>query len=90
MSLSSKFEAAESVHVPLPVSLGAGGQGHGSIEERTRSQFGPWTVPTWVKSLPFLAMHLACLAVFFVPATWQGVVLCAGLYFVLMFGITAG
>jgi stearoyl-CoA desaturase (Delta-9 desaturase) len=48
------------------------------------------TVPTWVRSLPFLAMHLACLAVFIVPATWQGVVLCAGLYFVRMFGITAG
>jgi len=87
MSLS-KFEAEESVHMPLSVSLAASGQGHGSIEEVPR--FRSWAVPTWVKGLPFLAMHLACLAVFFVPATWQGVVLCAGLYFVRMFGITAG
>ncbi len=44
----------------------------------------------WIKSLPFLSLHLGCLAIFFVSATSLGVVLCAGLYFVRMFGITAG
>src|SRR5437660_3688886 len=44
----------------------------------------------WTRNLPFLSLHLACLAVFFVPATPLAVVLCAGLYFVRMFGITAG
>ena len=52
--------------------------------------FKSMTVSTWIKNLPFLFMHLACLAVFFVPATPLGVVLCAGLYFARMFGITAG
>jgi stearoyl-CoA desaturase (delta-9 desaturase) len=53
-------------------------------------QFWRRFLPTWVKNLPFLSLHLACLAVFFVPATPLAVVLCAGLYFVRMFGITAG
>src|SRR6267378_7632738 len=61
-----------------------------SAPRRSVPLFWPREMPTWVKGLPFLAMHLACLGVFFVPATWQGVVLCAGLYFVRMFGITAG
>jgi stearoyl-CoA desaturase (delta-9 desaturase) len=46
--------------------------------------------PTWIKCLPFLAMHLGCLAVFFVPVTLTALVLCAVLYVVRMFGITAG
>jgi stearoyl-CoA desaturase (delta-9 desaturase) len=39
---------------------------------------------------PFLAIHLAVLFVFFVPVTWISLALCAGLYFIRMFGITAG
>jgi stearoyl-CoA desaturase (delta-9 desaturase) len=35
-------------------------------------------------------MHLSCLAVFFVSPSWLSLVLCAGFYFVRMFGITAG
>jgi len=61
-----------------------------SVPQRPLPLFRSRTMPTWIKNLPFLFMHLACLAVFFVPATPLGVVLCAGFYFVRMFGITAG
>jgi stearoyl-CoA desaturase (delta-9 desaturase) len=44
----------------------------------------------WLKSLPFLGTHLACLAVFFVPVTAAALLLCGGLYFLRMFAITAG
>jgi stearoyl-CoA desaturase (delta-9 desaturase) len=40
--------------------------------------------------LPFIAIHALCIAVFFVPATWTALGLCAGLYFVRMFALTAG
>ena len=39
---------------------------------------------------PFLAIHLAVIFVFFVPITWLSLGLCAGFYFIRMFGITAG
>jgi stearoyl-CoA desaturase (Delta-9 desaturase) len=44
----------------------------------------------WIKNVPFIAMHLSCLALFFVSPDWWSLVLCAVLYFVRMFGITAG
>jgi stearoyl-CoA desaturase (delta-9 desaturase) len=47
-------------------------------------------LPYWVTNLPFLALHVACLAVFFVDATALGLALCGVLYFVRMFAITAG
>lgn len=43
-----------------------------------------------LKSLPFILLHVVCLAVFFVPATLLALILCATLYFIRMFGITAG
>lgn len=45
---------------------------------------------TWLANLPFLSLHLGCLAVFFVQVTPLALVLCAVLYLVRMFGITAG
>jgi len=39
---------------------------------------------------PFLLMHLACILVFFVPMTTTSLILCASLYVIRMFGITAG
>jgi stearoyl-CoA desaturase (delta-9 desaturase) len=47
-------------------------------------------VPVWLKNLPFIALHLACLAVFFTEPTPLALVLCGVFYFVRMFGITAG
>lgn len=44
----------------------------------------------WVRSIPFLLIHLACLAVFWVGISPVAVVVCLGLYLFRMFGITAG
>src|SRR5207249_366308 len=45
---------------------------------------------TWVNFVPFLALHLAVLLVFFVPATWEAVVLAVGLFWLRTWGLTAG
>ena len=44
----------------------------------------------WLSALPFIGVHLAPLAAFFVVVTWQDWVLCAALYVGRMFFITAG
>ncbi len=44
----------------------------------------------WLKSLPFILMHLAVFTVFFVHFSWSSVLLCLALYYVRMFTITAG
>src|SRR5262245_49977522 len=43
-----------------------------------------------VKSLPFLSVHLGCLAVFFTGVDRPALMLCAATYLARMFGITAG
>jgi stearoyl-CoA desaturase (delta-9 desaturase) len=45
-------------------------------------------MPIWAKSLPFIALHLACLAVLFTGAPLAAVGLGAFTYFIRMFGIT--
>ncbi len=47
-------------------------------------------LPNWFRSLPFLALHLACLAALFTGVDLVAVALCGGFYFIRMFGITAG
>ena len=42
----------------------------------------------WVRVLPFVAMHLACLGVIWVGASWTAVGVAAGLYVLRMFAIT--
>lgn len=42
------------------------------------------------RTLPFYAIHVAALSVFFVPFSWGLVALCLGLYLVKMFALTAG
>ena len=44
---------------------------------------------TW-KVVPFLAVHIAALAAFFVPFAWGWVALAAGLYVLRMWALTAG
>jgi stearoyl-CoA desaturase (Delta-9 desaturase) len=44
----------------------------------------------WVRSAPFVLIHLACLAVFWVGISRAAVVVCLAFYLVRMFGITAG
>jgi len=47
--------------------------------------------PQWVKSIPFLAVHLVALATpFLVPPTWRLLGLSLAVYSACMFGITAG
>jgi stearoyl-CoA desaturase (delta-9 desaturase) len=47
-------------------------------------------LPNWLTNIPFVAIHLACLAVFWTGADPLALGLCALLYFARMFGITAG
>ncbi|HLJ95358.1 MAG TPA: acyl-CoA desaturase [Gemmataceae bacterium] len=44
----------------------------------------------WLKSVPFLSLHVACVAVFFTGVNSIALALCGVFYFVRMFGITAG
>jgi stearoyl-CoA desaturase (Delta-9 desaturase) len=53
--------------------------------------------PSWLarirgglKSVPFLSVHLACVAVFFTGVNTAALALCGAFYLVRMFGITAG
>jgi stearoyl-CoA desaturase (Delta-9 desaturase) len=50
----------------------------------------PWRIPNWMLAVPFVALHLAAVAVFFVPFTWEGLLLCGLTYFWRMFGVTGG
>ncbi len=44
----------------------------------------------WIKSIPFLLVHVACLAAFWTGVSWNAIVLCATTYAVRMFAITGG
>jgi stearoyl-CoA desaturase (delta-9 desaturase) len=44
----------------------------------------------WIRSLPFFGVHLACLGACWTGISWNAAFLCAGLYVIRMFGITAG
>jgi stearoyl-CoA desaturase (delta-9 desaturase) len=44
----------------------------------------------WVSAVPFLAVHLAPIAALWVVVTWEAWVLCAALYAVRLFLVTAG
>ncbi len=57
-------------------------------EARARRRSSP--LPSWLLAAPFIALHLALIAVFFVPLTWDVLLLCGLTYFWRMFGITAG
>jgi stearoyl-CoA desaturase (delta-9 desaturase) len=47
-------------------------------------------LPTWIVNLPFIGIHVACLAVFLVGVHPLDLVLCAACYLLRMVGITAG
>src|SRR5437588_6949638 len=42
----------------------------------------------WVRALPFVILHLGCLAVFWVGWNWTAVAVAAGFYLLRMFAIT--
>ena len=43
-----------------------------------------------IKSIPFFAVHLACLGAFWTGVSWKALALCIALFYIRMFGITAG
>jgi stearoyl-CoA desaturase (delta-9 desaturase) len=43
-----------------------------------------------IRSFPFVAVHLACLAAFFLKFHWSYLIVCLALYYVRMFFVTAG
>ena len=58
--------------------------------ERAPPRPHPLRLPYWLKSAPFVLLHLALVAVLFVPVTWDALLLCALTYALRVFGITAG
>ena len=44
----------------------------------------------WVSAVPFLLMHVACLAAFWTGTSWRAAGLCLALYVIRMFAITGG
>jgi stearoyl-CoA desaturase (delta-9 desaturase) len=63
---------------------------HPSALLRKPSTRSPSTIPNWLKCVPFIGLHLACLAVLFTGVDATSLILCGVLYFIRMFGITAG
>ena len=55
----------------------------GADEELTSTEFN------WVRVLPFIALHLACLAAFFIDVSTTAIVVCLGLFWLRLFAITA-
>ena len=55
----------------------------GADEEMTSTEFN------WVRVLPFIALHLACLAAFFIDVSTTAIVVCLGLFWLRLFAITA-
>src|SRR3984885_12325517 len=43
-----------------------------------------------IRSVPFVAVHVACLAAFFLKFHWSYLIVCLAMYFVRMFFVTAG
>jgi stearoyl-CoA desaturase (delta-9 desaturase) len=48
------------------------------------------SVTNWLKSLPFIGLHVACLAALLTGIDTTAVILCFVTYFIRMFGITGG
>lgn len=44
----------------------------------------------WAGAIPFILCHVACFAAIWTGVTWQALVVCAVLYVVRMWGVTAG
>ncbi|MGB5704158.1 MAG: acyl-CoA desaturase [Polyangiales bacterium] len=51
---------------------------------------GPTRSRRWLKAMPFILSHLAVLGAIWTGVTWQAALLCAVLFLVRMWGVTAG
>jgi len=58
--------------------------------EPTAMQFRPEERIDWLKSIPFILVHLMPLAIFWTGFTWFDIGICFALYYIRMFFITAG
>lgn len=47
-----------------------------------------WADVDWLRVIPFIAMHLACFAVFWVGTSWFAVIFAISLYAIRMFAVT--
>jgi stearoyl-CoA desaturase (delta-9 desaturase) len=56
----------------------------------THSPAGPPGDIVYPSAIPFLLVHLGCVAAFWTGVTWPAVALCIGLYWLRMFAVTAG
>lgn len=84
--------AAQALASLVPAEGGTGGPSKSSRPQRpaVRPPLQPNERMDWVTSLPYLGMHLTALTAFWIGATAGDVALCIGLYYLRMFGITAG
>src|ERR1700712_1156630 len=74
---------------PLDAPIGGGA----APVHKSRSQrppLGPDERIDWITSLPYIGVHLGALSAIWLGATASDVALCVGLYYLRMFGITAG
>src|SRR5438132_1439460 len=60
------------------------------LRRRKASEAWLTEVPNWVKSIPFFALHIGCIGIFFTSVHLVDWIMCGTLYFIRMFGITGG
>jgi stearoyl-CoA desaturase (delta-9 desaturase) len=60
------------------------------VARRRRTSFWLPKLPSWLGALPFLSLHLACLAVFVTSVHTVDWIMCGVLYVVRMLGLTGG
>lgn len=58
------------------------------VEEAVTAAKNNWSEIDWVRVIPFLLLHVACLSVFWVGVSWFALGFALALYFVRMFAIT--
>jgi stearoyl-CoA desaturase (delta-9 desaturase) len=73
------MEVMQTLATPYP---GSSPAGDGASNDNRRTD--------WITSIPYFFVHAACILLVFMPPTWSDIALCIGLYYLRMFGITAG
>ena len=59
-----------------------------AVETNTNTPEGNWSDIDWVRVIPFILLHVACIAVFWVGFSWFALCFAIALYVVRMFAIT--
>jgi stearoyl-CoA desaturase (delta-9 desaturase) len=86
------LRAASNSALPKRITYTSPQQTHTATVRRSKPSPIEATLRTGVsaKIIPFILMHIACIAIFFVGISLPAVLLCIGLYMVRMFALTAG